>query len=47
MRRGTRLIATAWPVMVLPLTRLIHGLPTRIEIEPDDRNGLDDRSYAR
>lgn len=32
---------------VLPLTRVRHGLPTRIEIEPSDRNGLDDTSYAR
>jgi mRNA interferase MazF len=34
-------------VTVLPLTRTHHGLPTRIEIEPDDDNGLDETSYAR
>jgi mRNA interferase MazF len=34
-------------VTVLPLTRTKHGLPTRIEIEPDDDNGLDETSYAR
>lgn len=32
---------------VLPLTRTSHGLPTRIEIEPDAGNGLDEISYAR
>lgn len=34
-------------VTVLPLTRTKHGLPTRIEIEPDQRNGLTETSYAR
>lgn len=34
-------------VTVLPLTRTWHGLPTRVEVEPDDRNGLDATSYAR
>jgi mRNA interferase MazF len=34
-------------VTVLPLTRTQHGLPTRVEIEPDDTNGLDTTSYAR
>jgi len=34
-------------VTVLPLTRTRHGLPTRVEIEPDARNGLDETSYAR
>jgi mRNA interferase MazF len=34
-------------VTVLPLTRACHGLPTRIELEPDGRNGLDAVSYAR
>lgn len=34
-------------VTVLPLTRTRHGLPTRIELEPDGRNGLDAVSYAR
>lgn len=32
---------------VLPLTRNKHGLPTRLEIEPDRDNGLDETSYAR
>jgi mRNA interferase MazF len=32
---------------VLPITRTRHGLPTRVEIEPDPRNGLDAVSYAR
>ncbi len=31
----------------LPLTRTRRGLPTRIEIEPDDENRLDVVSYAR
>ena len=34
-------------VTVLPLTRRRHDLPTRIEIEPDVRNRLDEMSYAR
>ena len=34
-------------VTVLPLTRTRHDLPTRVEIEPDMRNGLDATSYAR
>ena len=34
-------------VTVLPLTRCQHELPTRIEIEPDDINGLTETSYAR
>ena len=34
-------------VVVLPLTRTRHDLPTRVEIEPDPRNGLDATSYAR
>ena len=32
---------------VLPVTRTKHDLPTRVEIEPDGRNGLTDTSYAR
>lgn len=32
---------------VLPLTRTKHDLPTRVEIEPDPHNGLDQTSYAR
>ena len=32
---------------VMPLTRTKHNLPTRVEIEPDRRNGLDETSYAR
>lgn len=32
---------------VMPLTRTKHDLPTRVEIEPDERNGLDEVSYAR
>jgi mRNA interferase MazF len=32
---------------VMPLTRTKHDLPTRVEIEPDRRNGLDETSYAR
>ena len=34
-------------VTILPLTRTQHGLPTRIEIEPDGVNGLTETSYAR
>ncbi len=34
-------------VTILPLTRTQHGLPTRIEIEPDGINGLSETSYAR
>lgn len=34
-------------LIVLPLTRTKHDLPTRIEIEPDVANGLTDVSYAR
>lgn len=34
-------------VVVLPLTRTRHDLPTRVEIEPEARNGLDATSYAR
>ena len=34
-------------LMVMPLTRTKHDLPTRVEIEPDRRNGLDETSYAR
>ena len=34
-------------VTVLPLTRTRHGFPTRVEIEPDPNNGLDETSYAR
>ncbi len=37
----------AQTMTVLPLTRTSHGLPTRIEIEPDTGNGLDEISYAR
>lgn len=32
---------------VLPITRTKNDLPTRIEIEPDTRNGLRDICYAR
>ena len=32
---------------VLPITRTRHGLPTRVEIEPTDLNGLHETSYAR
>ena len=32
---------------VMPLTRTRHHLPTRVEIEPDQRNSLDETSYAR
>jgi mRNA interferase MazF len=32
---------------VLALTRTKHRYPTRIEIEPDATNGLEDTSYAR
>lgn len=34
-------------VTVLPLTRTKHDLPSRVEIEPDRRNGLTETSYAR
>ena len=34
-------------VTVLPLTRTQHELPTRIQIEPDDVNGLTETSHAR
>ena len=34
-------------VTVLPLTRTRHDLPTRVEIEPDQLNGLHETSYAR
>ena len=34
-------------VTVLPLTRTRHGLPTRVELEPNPHNGLTDGSYAR
>ena len=34
-------------ITVLPLTRTKHGLPTRLEIEPDRDDGLDETSYAR
>lgn len=37
----------AQTLAVLPLTRTSHGLPTRVEIEPDARNGLDEVTYAR
>ena len=37
----------AQTLVVLPLTRTKHDLPTRIEIEPDRGNGLDETSYAR
>lgn len=39
--------ARAEILTVLPLTRTKHELPTRIEIEPGRRNGLDETSYAR
>lgn len=39
--------AHASTVTVLPISRTRHGLPTRVEIGPDVRNGLDDVSYAR
>ena len=29
------------------MTRTRHDLPTRVEIDPDPRNGLDASSYAR
>jgi mRNA interferase MazF len=32
---------------VVPLTRTKHGLPTRVAIEADQPNGLDETSYAR
>ncbi|MDP9317948.1 MAG: type II toxin-antitoxin system PemK/MazF family toxin [Actinomycetota bacterium] len=32
---------------VIPLTRTRHGLPTRVELEPDQINQLDEVSYAR
>ena len=32
---------------VLPLTRTRHDLPTRVEIEPNLANRLDEVSYAR
>jgi mRNA interferase MazF len=32
---------------VIPLTRTRHGLPTRVEIEANQGNGLDETSYAR
>ena len=32
---------------VVPLIRSKHGLPTRVEIEADQSNRLDDTSYAR
>lgn len=32
---------------VLPLTRTKHDLPTRVEIEPDVHNRLDETSYVR
>ena len=34
-------------ITVLPITRTRHGLPTRVEIEPTDLNGLRETSYAR
>ena len=37
----------AQTLTVMPLTRTKHDLPTRVEIEPDRRNGLDETSYAR
>lgn len=37
----------AQTMTVLPLTGTSHGLPTRIEIEPDAGNGLEEISYAR
>jgi len=37
----------ATTLTVLPLTRTWHGYPTRVEIEPDEVNGLDATSYAR
>jgi len=37
----------AGTVTVLPPTRTRHGFPTRVEIEPDDDNGLVATSYAR
>jgi mRNA interferase MazF len=33
--------------VVIPLTRTQHSLPTRVEIEPDPANRLDETSYAR
>jgi mRNA interferase MazF len=33
--------------VVIPLTRTSHSFPTRVEIEPDAANGLDETSYAR
>lgn len=34
-------------VAVLPITRTKHGLPTRVEVEATDVNGLAETSYAR
>ena len=34
-------------VTVLPFTRTQHDYPTRVEIEPSPRSGLDATSYAR
>jgi len=34
-------------VTVLPITRTSHDLPTRVEIEPQPANGLDEILYAR
>lgn len=32
---------------VLPMTRTSHDFPTRIEVEANEQNGLDETSYAR
>ncbi len=37
----------AQTVVVIPLTRTSHGLPTRVELEPSAHNRLDEISYAR
>ncbi len=37
----------AQTVVVVPLTRTSHDLPTRVELEPTAENGLHENSYAR
>ena len=37
----------AHTLTVMLLTRTKHDLPTRVEIKPDRRNGLEETSYAR
>lgn len=34
-------------LVVIPLTRTRHQMPTRVEIEPSPANGLRETSYAR